>query len=176
MAGCWLISLRTPAGPILLVRPAIGQRVRGLQEPSLTSTATPGLTATPSATTSATPLGASADRRLSGGAKAVIGIGAALRTLLLLGLVFFLGFRFRGARTKRGSHQDMVPVLGPTKTDSPSQSETYSYMASKETISIRQRAEVFDVGVRPDLYLYQQCQDTGLLTNADPCLRSWRMT
>ncbi|KAI6259638.1 hypothetical protein MCOR19_003993 [Pyricularia oryzae] len=144
------------AGPILLVRPAIGQRVRGLQEPSLTSTATPGLTATPSATTSATPLGASADRRLSGGAKAVIGIGAALRTLLLLGLVFFLGFRFRGARTKRGSHQDMVPVLGPTKTDSPSQSETYSYMASKETISIRQRAEVFDVGVRPDLYLYQQ--------------------
>ncbi|KAI6510634.1 hypothetical protein MCOR13_001076 [Pyricularia oryzae] len=130
----------------------------GLQEPSVTSTATPGPTATPSATTSATPLGASADRRLSDGAKAGIGIRAALGALLLLGLVSFLGFRFRGARTKSGSHQDMVPELGPIKTDSPSQSETCSYMASKETISIRQRAEVFDVGVRPDLYLYQQWQ------------------
>ncbi|KAL5890431.1 hypothetical protein ACKVWC_005639 [Pyricularia oryzae] len=87
-----------------------------------------------------------------------MGIRAFLGALLLLGLVFFLGFRFRGARTKSGSHQDMVPALGPTKTDSASQSEAHSYMASEETISIRQRAEVFDVGVRPDLYLYQQWQ------------------
>ncbi|KAI6487037.1 hypothetical protein MCOR11_009058 [Pyricularia oryzae] len=100
----------------------------GLQEPSVTSTATPGPTATPSATTSATPLGASADRRLSDGAKAGIGIRAFPGALLLLGLVSFLGFRFRGARTKRGSHQDMVPALGPTKTDSASQSEAHSYM------------------------------------------------
>ncbi|KAI7912435.1 hypothetical protein M9X92_010022 [Pyricularia oryzae] len=151
--SCWF-DLQSGSEPEVRVK---GEKFSIIPRTEI-ATATPGPTATPSATTSATPLGASADRRLSDGAQAGIGIRAFLGALLLLGLVSFLGFRFRGARTKRGSHQDMVPALGPTKTDSASQSEAHSYMASEETISIRQRAEVFDVGVRPDLYLYQQWQ------------------
>ncbi|KAI7913380.1 hypothetical protein M0657_010052 [Pyricularia oryzae] len=151
--SCWF-DLQSGSEPEVRVK---GEKFSIIPRTEI-ATATPGPTATPSATTSATPLGASADRRLSDGAQAGIGIRAFLGALLLLGLVSFLGFRFRGARTKRGSHQDMVPALGPTKTDSASQSEAHSYMASEETISIRQRAEVFDVGMRPDLYLYQQWQ------------------
>ncbi|TLD14527.1 hypothetical protein PspLS_11190 [Pyricularia sp. CBS 133598] len=128
----------------------------GLQEPSRTTTVTPAPTTTAPTTAGATPSDASEHRQLSAGAKAGIGVGVALGALLLFGLVFFLGFRFRGRRTDTSGQQQTVPELETTQADGASQPKAQSYMAPEETIPIREPAEVYGMGVGPDLYSYQQ--------------------
>ncbi|TLD08282.1 uncharacterized protein PgNI_07860 [Pyricularia grisea] len=129
----------------------------GLQEPSGTSTATPRPTTTPAAPSATVADGsASTNQQLSSGAKAGIGVGASLGALLLLSLVFFLGFRFRAGLSETGSQQRIVQELDTTGASKASHSRAHSCMVPEEIVPIREHMDLYGTGMHPDFHLYQQ--------------------
>ncbi|KAI6361768.1 hypothetical protein MCOR25_006386 [Pyricularia grisea] len=178
-AGCWLsssshISRASHAGSTcnrgsepekrvnsekftIISEPRPTPTTLGLQEPSGTSTATPRPTTTPAAPSATVADGsASTNQQLSSGAKAGIGVGASLGALLLLSLVFFLGFRFRAGLSETGSQQRIVQELDTTRASKASHSRAHSCMVPEEIVPIREHMDLYSAGMHPDFHLYQQ--------------------